>query len=105
MPSTASGRRLAIRREQVRNAISRRIAPSTLPKKPLPRRPLKETRSSTIPVFGTSRFSMPVCVPSQLTTQPRRCISSATARPGMTWPPVPAAITTRLFNLMRGLRA
>ena len=53
--------------------------------------------------FGTSLFSMPPGVPSQLTLQPRRCISAATARPGITCPPVPAAITTRCF--MRALRA
>ena len=56
-----------------------------------------------MPVFGTSLFSMPVGVPSQLTLQPRCCISAATARPGITCPPVPAAMTTRCF--MRGLRA
>ena len=75
MPSTASARRRMSRREQVRNAISRRIAPSRLPNRPLPRMPANETRSSTMPVGGTSLFSMPVGVPSQLTLQPRRCIS------------------------------
>ena len=42
-------------------------------------------------------------VPSQLTVQPRRRISAATARPGITCPPVPAARTSRC--LMAGLRA
>ena len=48
-----------------------------------------------MPEGGTSLFSMPCVVPSQLTVQPRASISRATARPGITWPPVPAAITTR----------
>ena len=46
-------------------------------------------------VGGTSLFSMPVVVPSQLTVQPRRCSSRATAMPGMMCPPVPAAMITR----------
>ncbi len=70
-----------------------------------------------MPVGGTSRFSMPCVVPSQLTLQPRACIFAATARPGITWPPVPAAMTTRWRGaaskrrsvsadaFMRGLRA
>ena len=33
---------------------------------------VKANRSKAIPAGGTSRFSMPVVVPSQLTPQPRR---------------------------------
>ena len=46
---------------------------------------------------------MPSRVPSQLMVQPRDCISCATARPGMMWPPVPAAMITKW--LMGALRA
>jgi hypothetical protein len=53
---------------------------------------------------GTSRFSMPCVVPSQLTLQPRARISRATARPGITCPPVPAAMMTR-WAIRSALRA
>ena len=51
----------------------------------------------------SNKALLPVAVPSQLTLQPRRCTSRATAMPGMMWPPVPAAMMTRW--LMHGLRA
>ena len=66
-------------------------------------------RSSAMPDSasrGTSLFSMPPVVPSQLTLQPRRCISRATASPGITCPPVPAAMMTRwLIGAPMALRA
>jgi len=79
--------------------------PPTLCSRPLPRRPENGTLSIGMPLGGTSRFSMPWVVPSQLTIQPRARSLSATARPGITWPPVPAAITTRRRGSASGSRS
>ncbi len=70
---------------------------------PLPRRLEKSIASNAMPRRSTSERSMPARVPSQDTVQPRLRRVSATARPGITWPPVPAATTTRW--LTPGLRA
>ncbi len=95
MPSTASAERWRRIRRQLQNAPSRRSPPVSACSKPLPRMPLKAMVFIAMPLGGTRRFSMPEVVPSQETVQPRACISRATARPGITWPPVPAAMMTR----------
>ena len=95
MPSTALAPRRRRMRAASQKALSSRSPPVAVCSRPLPRRPLKASTSSGIWVGGTRVFSMPVAVPSQLTLQPRRCTSRATAMPGMMWPPVPAAMMTR----------
>jgi hypothetical protein len=70
-------------KERPKAATSRNMPPR-LCIRPLPRTPVKASTSIGMPVGGTSRFSMPRGVPSQLTLQPRVCISCATASPGIT---------------------
>jgi hypothetical protein len=105
MPSTTLAWRARMIFRLRQNATSSRSPPVSVCSRPRPRRPVKASASSVMPAAGTSRFSMPSVVPSQLTVQPRAIISRATARPGMTCPPVPAAMTMRWRWLKRGLRA
>ena len=51
-----------------------------------------------MPSFATKADSIPVFVPTQETRQPRAFITRATASPGKTCPPVPAAAITKCFS-------
>ncbi len=78
-------------------AFTRRHGAANKANLPLPRKPLTETHSISIPASGTRRDSSPHGVPTQITCNPKPRITSATDRPGKTCPPVPpAAINTGL---------
>ncbi|CFN71076.1 Uncharacterised protein [Bordetella pertussis] len=58
-----------------------------------------------MPRGGTSRPSILSGLPSHSTRQPRSRSTSATARPGMMWPPVPPAMMRMVGALIPGLPA
>src|SRR2546430_1170747 len=92
MPRTTSGRCAKIARALCEKATSSFSGRSRNARGPLPRTPEKLTQAMSNPRLGTNAASMPVFAPSQTTRQPDWRRSSATARPGKTWPPVPPAM-------------
>ena len=60
------------------------------------------SHSTGMPSAGTSRASMPRCVPSQTMSNPRRLRTRAVASAGNTCPPVPPAITSATLRFMCG---
>src|SRR2546430_8518535 len=92
MPRTTSGRYAKIARALCQKATSSLSGRSINASSPLPRAPEKLTQAMSYPRLGTRAASIPVLAPSQTTRQPDRRRSSATARPGKTWPPVPPAM-------------
>src|SRR5437899_6035167 len=105
MPRTTFGRCAKIARALCQNARSNLAGSRKNAKAPLPRTPEKLTQAISYPRLGTRAASMPVFAPSQTTRQPDWRRSSATARPGKTWPPAPPAMIMMVRATMASLRS
>src|SRR5712671_6123026 len=105
MPRTTSGRCAKIARALCQKATSSLSGRSRNSSGPLPRTPEKLTQAMSYPRLGTRAASIPVFAPSQTTRQPDRRRSSATARPGKTWPPVPPAMIMMVRATMASPRS
>src|SRR5690349_18246642 len=70
---------------------------------PMPLRPADRINSSLKPASGTSRDSIPRCVPTKTTSlfSSRLSHSRATAIAGITWPPVPPPAMSNFKPLPR----
>ncbi|CFV94906.1 Uncharacterised protein [Bordetella pertussis] len=105
MPSTTSGRISASLRQACAQARANRNGSFSSAAAPRPRTPWKRRGTSSMPRGGTSRPSILSGLPSHSTRQPRSRSTSATARPGMMWPPVPPAMMRMVGALIPGLPA
>src|SRR5947209_18843068 len=105
MPRTTSGRCVKIARALCQKATSSLSGRRNNASGPLPRTPENRTQAMSYPRLGTRAASMPVFAPSQTTRQPEWRRSSATARPGNTWPPVPPAMIMMVRATMASLRS
>src|SRR5438309_5750306 len=105
MPRTTSGRCAKIARALCQKATSSFSGRSKNVSGPFPRTPEKLTQAMSYPRLGTKAASMPVFAPSQTTRQPDWRRSSATARPGKTWPPVPPAMIMMVRATMASPRS
>src|SRR6266851_7048289 len=105
MPRTTSGRCAKIARALCQKATSSLSGRSRNASGLLPRTPEKLTQAMSYPRLGTRAASMPVFAPSQTTRQPDWRRSSATARPGKTWPPVPPAMIMMVRATMASPRS
>ncbi len=83
MPNTTSGWVLRRAARAWQHARARRNGNANKAPRPLPRSPEKRKGSMGMPRAATKRPSIFSGWPNQTTRQPRSCICSATARPGM----------------------
>ena len=105
MPKTTLGFRRTIICQLCAQARNKLKGNSNFVSQPLPRKPPNWTDSKLNPRAGTRVCSIPLALPNHATCHPRLRNSSATAKPGKIWPPVPPAMTTMEGFVTTSLRA